>query len=208
MGLVLGGKERLQSVTMTDHPLAEPGSARPAETADDVRRVFAAKVLAEVAAADALAPGSDAVPNRGNPLARVLVLKGLPGPAEASGGEAVCGADGDAIAKGLVALGYSEDDAFFALTRPEPAASLEQRIERVAALVEAVDPLVAVALDTDAADDLSAAIGEKVTAAAAREVAGRRFVVVDGMEASLGNDDRKKKVWQQLKAAAPAGPIY
>ncbi len=192
-----------------DQPLTNSGSgARPAETADDIRIAFAAKVRAEVAAADALAPGSDAVPVRGNPLARVLVLKGLPGPAEASGGAAVSGGDGEAIVKALVALGYRDDDAFFALTRPEPSASADRRVARVAALVEAVDPLVVVALDAEAAEDISAAVGARVQPGAPGEVMGRRYVVVDGLEASLGDVRRKGKVWQQLQAAAPAGPIY
>ena len=42
---------------------------------------------------------------RGNPLARVLVLKGLPGPAEASGGAAVSGADGDGDREGARGAG-------------------------------------------------------------------------------------------------------
>jgi hypothetical protein len=192
-----------------EHHLTDPDSvARPAETADDIREAFGAKVMAEVAAADALAPGSDAVPTRGNPLARVLVLKGLPGPAEASGGAAVSGADGEAIAKALAALGYRDDDAFFALTRPEPSASVGSRVARVGALVEAVDPLVVVALDAEASQDVSEAVGEPVAPGAPREVMGRRYVAADGLEASLGDVRRKGKVWRQLQAAAPTGPIY
>ncbi len=194
-----------------DHPLANSegaGSGRPRETAEDIERIYAAKALAEVAQADALAPGSDAVPARGNPLGRVLVLKGLPGPAEASGDAAVSGADGDAIVKGLVALGYRDDDAFFALTRPEPGLAEERRFARVAALVEALDPLVVVALDAEAAADLSAAVGVAVTPSAPAESAGRRLVALEGMEASLGDERRKHRVWAQLKAASPQGPIY
>jgi hypothetical protein len=192
-----------------DHRLADTGAGpRAAESAEEIRAIFAAKVVAEVAAADALAPGSDAIPTRGNPLARVLVLKGLPGPAEASGGAAVSGADGEAIVKALVALGYRDDDAFFALTRPEPGASADRRIARLGALVEAVDPIVVIALDPDAAADLSEAVGEQVSVGSAREVLGRRYVAVDGLEASLGNENHKKRVWRQLQAAAPPGPIY
>jgi hypothetical protein len=192
-----------------DHPLADPGSGtRPADTVDDIRAAFGGKVAAEVAAADALAPGSDAVPARGNPLARVLVLKGLPGPAEASGGPAVSGADGEAIVKALVALGYGEDDAFYSLTRPDPSILADRRVARVGALLEAVDPLVVVALDAEAAEDISAAVGERVVPASPREVMGRRYVAVDGLEASLGDERRKRRVWRQLQGAVPAGPVY
>lgn len=187
---------------------ASSGSPTPSQTAEDIRHAFSAKVVAEVAAADALAPGSDAVPSRGNPLARVLVFKGLPGPAEASGGAAVSGGDGQAAVKALVALGYAEDDAFFALTRPVPSVAPERRIARVRAIVEAVDPLVTVALDAEAASDLSEVLGEQLTPKAPRQVAGRRYVAVDGLEASLTNTARKRAVWQQFQAAAPQGPIY
>jgi hypothetical protein len=190
-----------------DHPLDAPTS-QPAETAEELRRTYAAKVLAEVASADALAPGSDAVRSRGNPVSRVLVLKGLAGPAEASGGEAVSGADGDAIDKALTALGWAEGDAFYAMTRPEPGIAEDRRVPRVKALVEALDPVVAIALDAEAAEDLSAAIGHEIASGKPADVAGRRYVAVDGMEASLGNDALKKAVWRQLQAAAPPGPVY
>ena len=192
-----------------DHPLPDATrGSQPQGTPEDVRRVYSAKVMAEVAAANGMAPGSDAVAVRGNPLARVLVLKGLPGPAEVSGGPAVSGADGEAVVKALVALGYRDDDAFFALTRPESAASLERRVARVKALVEAVDPLVVIALDEQAAQDLSAAVGAAITSSTPVDVMGRRCVAVDGLEASLGDQRRKAAVWRQLKAAAPPGPIY
>jgi hypothetical protein len=192
-----------------DHPLNESSSQRePAESAEDVRRMYSAKVLAEVEQAEALAPGSDAVPARGNPLARVLVLKGLPGPAEAAGGASVSGADGHAIVKALVALGYLDDDAFFVLTRPEPGISSVQRVARVRGIVEAIDPVVAIALDAEAAEDLSVALDRKITPGTPAEVLGRRFVAVDGFEVSLGSGARKRVVWRQLQAAAPPGPVY
>lgn len=192
-----------------DHPLAKPvAGGNQRETVADVRGVFSAKVLAEVAQADALAPGSDAVPARGNPLARVLVLKGLAGPAEASGGTAVSGADGEAIVKALVALGYRDDDQFFALTRPEPGTDEPRRTARVRALIEAIDPIVVVALDAVAVEDVSAAIGEALSSGRPLDCGGRHFVAVDGMEASLGDAELKKKVWRQLQSAAPPGPIY
>ncbi len=68
--------------------------------------------------------------------------------------------------------------------------------------------MVVICLDEHAAEDVSAAIGEALGVDRPRESAGRRFVAVEGMEASLTDARRKARVWQQLQAAAPPGPVY
>ena len=39
-------------------------------------------------------------------------------------------------------------------------------------------------------------------------VLGRRIEAVDGLEASLADPGRKKRVWKQLQAAKADGPVY
>ena len=173
------------------------------------RGLFEDRARAELAAADATAPGSDVVAWRGALLAQVAVVKGLPGPGEASGSAAVSGADGDAAVKALERLGWSAEDAFFTLSRPEPGLSPEQRGERLRLQLEAVDPALILALDVEAAEDVALAFGiERPAAGVAVRVLGRRVVAVDGLEASLGDPKRKARVWGQMQPARPEGPAY
>jgi hypothetical protein len=142
-------------------------------------------------------------------MASVAVVKGLPGPAEASGGAAISGADGEAAIKALGALGYSEHELFFTLSRPSTGLAPDRVAARLRAQIEAVDPMVVLALDAEARSDVAAAFG--ITPPAwGREarVLGRRIVAVDGLEASLGEPARKRRVWEQLKAARAEGPVY
>ncbi|HSK46770.1 MAG TPA: hypothetical protein VLA05_02060, partial [Coriobacteriia bacterium] len=59
------------------------------DTTAALRALHEARAVAELAAADASAPGSDVVAWRGNLVPSVAVVKGLPGPAEAAGGPAL-----------------------------------------------------------------------------------------------------------------------
>ena len=175
----------------------------------ELQSVFEAKVAEELRQADRIAPGSDVVRFRGSVLATVLCVKGLPGPAEVSGGAAVSGADGEAALKGLAALGYEEDDVAFVLSRPDPSLAHDRLIARLARVIEAVDPTVVLALDQTAATD----VFEAVDVAAAKpgvavRASGRRVVALDGLEASLGDEGAKKRIWRQMKSAAPEGPIF
>jgi hypothetical protein len=137
------------------------------------------------------------------------VVKGSPGPAEASGGAAFSGVDGEAAVKALTALGYSEDDLYFTLSRPETGIDSSRLIARLRAQIEAVDPALVLAVDTAAADDVAAAFGV-ARPSWGREVQalGRRIVAVDGLEASLTDRARKRRVWEQLKSARAEGPVY
>jgi hypothetical protein len=133
----------------------------------------------------------------------------LRGPAEESGGAALCGADGEAAVKALAALGYHEDALFFTLSRPEPDIESGRRARRLRAQIEAVDPLLILAVDAAAADDVAAAFGiERPAFGREARVLGRRIVAVDGLEESLTDPARKRRVWDQLKAARPSGPVY
>jgi hypothetical protein len=167
------------------------------------------RARAELAEADRACPGSDAVVSAGDLLAEVLLLKGLPGPAEAAGGDALSGADGEAAFKALEALGYNPAQSFRALSCPQLGLDPARCARRVRLLVEAVDPRMVIALDDRAASDLArafeiAALRPGVEA----EVMGRRLLAVDGLEGSLNDPKRKKAVWNQLRTAAPRGPSY
>ena len=189
--------------------VSKPADKPARLTAEQVRALFETRAKAELAAADSLAPGSDIVAYSGALLAAVALVKGLPGPAEASGGAALSGADGEAARKALVALGWADDAIFATLSRPEPGLPAEQRGDRLRMQLEAVDPALVVALDAEAAADLAEAFGVPVPAFGAEmRVLGRRIVAVDGLEASLGDAGRKKRVWTQLQAAKAEGPVY
>lgn len=178
--------------------------------ADKLRALHEARARAELSAADALAPGSDRVAPRGALLAEVAAVKGLPGPAEASGGAAMSGADGEALLKALEALGYALGSVFFTLSRPEPGVSPERASDRLRLQLEAVDPRVIIALDAEAAADVAEAFGceQPRPGASAVRVLGRRLVAVSGFEAALANPKAKQRVWAELKAAKPEGPAY
>lgn len=177
--------------------------------AERIRADHEARARAELAAADAQSPGSDTVPWTGALIAQIAVVKGLAGPAEAAGGSALSGADGEALSKALEALGWPSDTAFFTLSRPEPTAPPEAIAARIRGQIEAVDPIVVVALDAEAAADVARALGlEGLAVGEMVMAAGRRVVAVDAFEAALSDESRKRKVWAQLRAARPDGPVY
>jgi len=185
-----------------------PDSAA-ALSADVWRSLHEARVRAELAAADALAPGSDAVRVRGALLADVAVVKGLAGPAEAAGDPALSDADGVALALALVALGHSLLGVFYTLSRPEPGIDPARRAERLRLQLEAVDPALVIALDAEAAADLAEAFGTAAFVPGQMvRVLGRRVVALEGFEASLGDAKRKRRAWEQLKAARAEGAVY
>lgn len=174
-----------------------------------LRELHEARARSEIAAANALAPGSDVVAHRGDLMPVIAVLKGLPGPAESSGGAAVSGADGLAAEKALERLGYEPAAVFWALTRPEPSMDAARRAARVRALIEAVDAPLVLSLDAEAAEDVAAAFSvARLAFGREHSVAGRRLVAVDGLELSLADARRKSLVWKQLQAAAPRGPVF
>lgn len=173
-------------------------SAQTAAEALRVDALYREKVRAEIAAAEALAPGGPAVSSGGDELADVLLLKGEPGTGERAHGRALAGDDGVAIGKALDALGLPEE-RFAACTRVGSAGA-EGRGHRLQLLVEAVDPAVIIALDAVAADDVSAALGgPPLSAGTPMQVQGRTVLALDDFEGSLGDEERKRCAWRQLK---------
>jgi len=169
---------------------------------------FAHKSRIELTSAERLAPLCGQVPSRGPLDAQTVVFKGQLGPTESSGGSAVGGSDGAAVEAALERLGWDRDRVFFAVA-PVCADQLpDERAARITGIIEAVDPELVVTLDADAAAEVGVALGvPKPHFGRSSEVRGRSFVAVDGLEASLADETRKRRVWTQFKAARRR-PIY
>ena len=113
------------------------------------------------------------------------------------------------MVKALAALGYAEDALFFTLSRPVAGEDEERRAARLRAQIEAVDPSLVLAVDDEAIADVAAAFGiDRPAWGSEARVLGRRIVAVDGLEASLTEPARKRRVWNQMKAAQAEGPVY
>lgn len=180
-----------------------------AEASGAARKAFEERALAELARADAVWSGADAVRWRGNVVPSVMVVKGMPGPAETSGGPAVSGLDGTAISQALQRLGHDPGQAFFTLSWPISEMPADKRAERLRLQVEAVDAPLVIALDARAADDLAVAFDLKgLPVGKVVRAVGRRLVACDGLEEALGDERAKRRVWRQLSAAAPEPPVF
>lgn len=186
-------------MTRTAHPTGS-GAVHPgARDAARLDAMVSDKAAAEVAAAEALAPGG--VAGDGPTPADVLLLKGSPSEADLAAGKAMAGVDGEASAKALAAMGW-EGAAYRACTRPDGTWDAP-RVARLRLLVEAIDPDLVLALDTDAARDLAEALGTPPLGfGRPMHVGGRSLLAVDGFEASLSDQRRKRRVWSQMKKAA------
>ena len=177
---------------------------------DDLVAMYAAKAAAEAAEAGAAAGRS------GPAAAAVLVLKGEPrlvaggtGDADHSSGP-LSPAEAEAVSRALGALGLPVDDLAALGTRAPAGHRAEAEgaaARRLALAVEACDPAWIVALDLAAGADAAAVLGVKrLDPGVARLEAGRVWLVVDGLEASLDDPARKRRVWAQLKALGEIRP--
>lgn len=174
------------------------------DLADDLAEAYAGKTRAELEEADGYLVAEELASSNGDPFATVMLVKGLPGPAELAGGAAITGRDGEAVNKALGALGFDPESTFRTLARAKRADADERVRTRLRIQVEAVDPSVVVALDKVAAADLSAAFEiERLQPGAPIRRLGRTLLAVDGLEESLGDQARKKRVWSQLQALSP-----
>jgi len=168
---------------------------------EELRALYEAKARTELALADSLAAGSDVVASSGALLAQVALVKGLPGPAEAAGGAALSGADGAAADAALTTLGYEPSAAFRILSRPEPTLESSARVTRLRYALEAVDPAIVIALDAEAAEDVRVAFDlSRLPFGRPVKSGGRTILAVDGLEASLVDQARKRRVWRQMQA--------
>jgi hypothetical protein len=179
------------------------------DSIERIRSLHEKRAAAELAAADALAPGSDSVRWSGSLVPQVALVKGNPGPAEASGDAALSGPDGTAAARALERLGYDPSQVFATLSRPEPGIDASARTARLRAQIEAVDAPLVIALDEVAAEDLAAAFGlDRLPFGVLESARGRRLMAIGGLEASLGDQALKQRVWRELSAARPLPPAF
>ena len=171
-----------------------------------LEEMYDLKARAELDAADRVLDGSGRVLWDGDPMARVMLVKGSPGAADVESGRAISGRDGDAAGKALEALGFDPDSLIGTVSRPVTGAAPDLVARRLRLQLEAVDPSVVVALDPEAADDLARATGASLTGFGEPvEWMGRTLVAVDGLEDSLDDEAAKRSVWEQFKSLAADG---
>lgn len=178
------------------------------ESNESLSSAFSIKMRVELQTAEKRAPLCGEAASNGPMDAQTLVFKGQLGPSETAGGVAVSGADRSAILAALDRLGWDSGRVFFAwaplCADQDPAA----RAARLVGIVEAIDPELVVALDADATGEVATALGiAQPGFGRIHEPRGRTFIGVDGLEASLTDEVRKRRVWSQLKAARRR-PVY
>jgi hypothetical protein len=178
--------------------------ARAADDATALTALYRAKADAEVTAASAALTAGQVAPS-GPADPSVLVLKGVAGPSDLAQARAMAGPDAEALAKALAALDVPSDAVLAVITRAiadvAPGAGL------VADIVEAADPAWVIAVDAEAAADAAAALGiQRLAFGRPRHDAGRVWLAVDGLEASLTDAVRKKRVWAQLRTLGDVRP--
>jgi hypothetical protein len=179
-------------------------------SADALRAAYEAKALAELADADALLglrPGAGRGPRAWNgPVLgpRIAFVVAAPAAGAGSGGM-LDEAAADAASKAADALGAGPAGAFTIASRPAGKGSATARARRLRLAIEAVDPLVVIALDTDAAADVAAAfdldglpVGRPVSGA------GRVLGSAGDFADSLADAAAKARAWSAMKGIAAA----
>jgi hypothetical protein len=177
------------------------------EDAARIQRRFEAKARAELKEADAALGHPISVASVGDPLGAVVLAKGLPEEVDRKARRVLAGPDGEAAGKALEALGFDPHSVWAVCTRPTQA-DPDARARRLELVVEAVDPRLVIALDTEAAEDLASAFGLKaLVPGRAVSVRGRTLGAAGGLSASLGDPVAKAKVWERLKGLARAARL-
>lgn len=188
---------------------ASPSDPQATEAAA-VLRSYEAKAAAELRDADKTLGVRIPVTGTGDPAGRVLLLKGEPAPADLGAGVAFAGPDGEAAAKAVEALGHDPAHAWMTCTRPVAGLAEAAYAERLRLVVEAVDPILVVALDPVAGADLAAASGvAALEQGRPLEVMGRTIGSTESLAASLPDMEAKARVWRQMRsiAAGAGGPV-
>jgi hypothetical protein len=172
--------------------------------ADGLRAAYEAKARAELADAGALvkAPPGSWTGHVIKP--RIAFLIARAGAATAS---VLPDRVAEAAAKAAEALGAG-GETFAISTRPVPDAPEGENARRLRLALEAVDPLVAIALDAASAADLAAAFGlPDLPPGRPVRAFGRTVGAVGDFAASLDDDALKASSWTAMKAIARAAGL-
>jgi uracil-DNA glycosylase len=171
-----------------------------------LEKLHVIKARAELRAADALLGAESDIAGHGDPTAEVVIVKGAPDAAEVASRSALSGEDGVAARKALAALGFDPERTWATHSRPAQADD-DAYAQRLEAIVEAVDPRVAIALDDVAAADLAAAYRVPALVPGRSVIArGRVLGSVGGLAESLSDPAAKARVWECFKTIAAAVP--
>lgn len=144
----------------------------------------------------------------GNRFAHLVAVKGVMGLAEESGQSPFFGPDGEAFEQALVTLGCGRNawcGIALELRDKEVLSAGELRL-----LIETIDPLMLVALDQRAAEQVQMSFGRELLPEIPEpgqktRLLGRTFVYVNGFESALASEpldggEAKHRVWRELKA--------
>jgi uracil-DNA glycosylase len=171
-----------------------------------LEKLHVIKARAELRAADALLGAESDIAGHGDPTAEVVIVKGAPDAGEVASRSALSGEDGVAARKALAALGFDPERTWATHSRPAQADD-DAYAQRLEAIVEAVDPRVAIALDDVAAADLAAAYRVPALVPGRSVIArGRVLGSVGGLAESLSDPAAKARVWERFKTIAAAVP--
>ncbi len=113
-------------------------------------------------------------------------------------------ADGDALEKAFVALGWPRNCWLGVTLQPDETQPLDG--DRLRELVEIVDPLIVVTLDESARKALIESyraactnLADSFLPGTTGSVLGRRFVSIEDFSAALSDSRKKQLAWAQLK---------
>ncbi|WP_293824229.1 hypothetical protein [uncultured Parolsenella sp.] len=155
----------------------------------------------------------------GNAFSHVLLVKGEPEVADASGNvpALLAGPDGVALHKALGALGYAPEDWGALSVRDVDGFPLVPGTLRLA--IATLDPSTLIALDEAAAAAIREAFADELvelesfdaamlTPGAVVRLLGMRVMALGGFEKSLSDPKAKQLMWARLKQLPPEGEPY
>lgn len=185
--------------------------------ADALRAAYEAKARAELDDADALlglrlgARSKSAHGSRmwSGPVLGPRIAFVIATPAPAAGPDGLLDATtADAAFKAADALGAGPAGAFTIASRPAGSGSATARARRLRLAIEAVDPLVVIALDAAAAADVAAAFGlDGLPVGCPARAAGRVLGSAGEFAGSLTDAAAKARAWSAMKAIAAAAGL-
>jgi len=150
---------------------------------------------------------------RGNVLASLIAVKGIPGPAELAGNPPFSGADGLALDKAFGRLGWgfgSQGTRIWLGVMTCLPSGPELLSTDLRLICEIVDPLAIVTLDEparlaviDAFRPVCKTLKTDLSPGSEGRILGRHVLSVSGFEQSLAHENSKQRAWAQLKRCLP-----